>query len=150
MYEYNTHLNSAYTLSRIYGCNHARWSFQLNMLRKLAFFPSFWRIVDEQTKWLFIQRRATSNDDDDHEGDDTRQRRNWTKNGTSSSRKLMLVTSSSSYMLSTTISIALLSIVSNIPQWREMWHMFTTPPKACGDFLVAVKHENQRVKQQSS
>ena len=25
-----------------------------------------------------------------------------------------------------------------------MWHVFTTPPKACGNFLVAVKHENQR------
>jgi predicted methyltransferase len=118
--------------------------FSLTCCANLLYFLPSRRIVDEQTKWLFSQRRATSNGDDDNDGDDTRQRRNWTMNGTSSSRKLMLVTSSSSHMLSTTISIALLSIVSIIPKWREMWHVFTTPPKACGKFLVAVKRENQR------
>ena len=56
--------------------------------------------------------------------------------------------SSSLFIIYTTSMIVLMWLVSTRSIWSENWHMFTTPPNACGHFVLAVVRDGSAIHEQ--
>lgn len=48
--------------------------------------------------------------------------------------------------LYSSISVFMLGAIVSLPSWTVMWHMYTHPPRYCGDFVLAVTRSQEDVK----
>ena len=44
------------------------------------------------------------------------------------------------------ISVFMLGAIVSLPSWTGMWHMYTHPPRYCGDFVLALTRSQEDVK----